>query len=185
MRGLGWIEEGETCGGEARCESIFHASDPSLFYPTFALKQITFPLFDIVAITQLLIRLSCRCCWFRFIHPLVRLSFVRCHFNVRFVLLIRQTMAVALLNAFTWLWTRTPFTPTAPSWIQNDFESENVFLKREFCAQSMLQRRKSIEVQRKYLPVDASISSFAIHSKSLALWWKNLLNSFFALASHT
>lgn len=82
-------------------------------YPTFALKQITFSLFDIVAITQLLIRLSCR---FRFFH-LIRFFLVRCHFRVRIVLLIRQTMTIALLNAFTWLRTRTPFTPTAPSWV--------------------------------------------------------------------
>ena len=111
----------ETKENEEWKETTFNANN--LFHATtFALKQITIPLFDVVAVTHLLIRLSCYCCRFWFIRlfgsPFVRRSSV---------LLIRQTMPKALLNAFTWSWTRAPSTPTAPSCWQSDFESENEF----------------------------------------------------------
>ena len=138
------------------------------FVLTFALKQITFSLFNIVAITQLLIQLL-SCCWFLLFH-LIRIFNVRCRFNTRFVLLIRQTMTIALLNAFTWLWTRTPFTPTAPAWIQKwFFESENGILKeirKVFLLFICLNQcfKISIEVLCKYLSVFLSFSS-SIHSQ--------------------
>lgn len=118
---VSWHKTWRENNGEQRMETTFNASN--LFHSTtFALKQITRSLFDIVSITQLLIWLSC----FWFIH-LLCCSFVR-----RPVLLIRQTMSKALLNAFTWFWARTPSPPTAPSWIRNDLESENGVFKGKF-----------------------------------------------------
>lgn len=99
---------------------------------TFALKQITFPLFDIVAITQLLIQLSCFCCWLGFIHRIC-LFLVRSHFVVRFVLLIRQTVAIALLNAFTRLGTRTPLTPATPTCIRELSSKVRIYILK--CAE--------------------------------------------------
>lgn len=81
-----------------KVQKMMKNSSRILIYPTLALKKITFPLFDVVAITQLLIRLSCR---FRFFHGVHLVLVCRCHLRALFVLLTRPTMTIALLNAFT------------------------------------------------------------------------------------
>lgn len=105
---------------------------------TFALKQITFTLFNIVAITQMLTTLllssfllmqSC-CCWLDCFHFAVRA--LTLFDRYWWILLIRQTLTIALLNTFAWLRASTPFAPIAPTLLKSNKKREKIWKIRFF-----------------------------------------------------